>query len=183
MTIDDDTRSDLVPVDDFAMPVGAVFEDFEVFYAREFRPVVGLAFVISGSRSGAEDLAQDAFAKAYRRWDEVGRYDNPGAWVRTVVANHAVSAWRRRKAEARAMLRVGSSQRAIPELSPDATATWAAVRSLPKRQAQAIALRYYDGSSIAEIAHMLDCSENTVKTHLQRARRALNQALTERDTQ
>lgn len=163
------------------VPASSFNEDFESFYARERRPVVGLALVLSGSRSGAEDLAQDAFLMAYKQWDTVGTYDNPGAWVRRVVSNNSVSTMRRRTAEAKALVRIGGSGFVVPEMSPDAVTTWAAVRTLPKRQAQAIALRYYDRSSIADIARILDCSENTVKTHLQRAKQALNAELTDGD--
>ncbi len=161
------------------IPAVSFQEDFESFYARERKPVVGLAFVLSGSRSGAEDLAQDAFLTAYKQWDTVGRYDNPGAWVRRVVANRSVSTIRRRTAEAKALVRIGGSSFVVPEMSSDAVATWAAVRRLPTRQAQAIALRYYDRSSIADIARILDCSQNTVKTHLQRAKKTLNAHFTE----
>jgi RNA polymerase sigma-70 factor (ECF subfamily) len=162
-------------------PAASLHEDFESFYARERKPVVGLAFVLSGSRSGAEDLAQDAFLMAYTRWDTVGSYDDPGAWVRRVVSNNSVSTIRRRAAEARALVRFSGSGFAVPEMSTDAVTTWAAVRKLPKRQAQAIVLRYYDRSSVAEIARILDCSENTVKTHLRRAKKALNAYFAEGD--
>jgi len=151
--------------------------DFASFYQRELRSVIGLAFVLSGSRSGAEDLAQDAFLKAYKQWETVGAYDKPGAWVRRVVSNNSVSAFRRGKAEAKALVRFTGSMYVVPDMSPDAMATWAAVRKLPNRQAQAIALRYYDRSSIADIARILECSENTVKTHLQRAKQALESLL------
>jgi RNA polymerase sigma-70 factor (ECF subfamily) len=163
------------------IPGVSFHEDFESFYARERRPVIGLAFVLSGSRAGAEDLAQDAFLTAYKQWDTVGGYDNPGAWVRRVVSNRSVSTIRRRTAEAKALVRIGGSSLVVPEMSPDAMATWAAVRKLPTRQAQAIALRYYDRSSVADIARILDCSENTVKTHLQRAKKTLNAHFTEGD--
>lgn len=152
---------------------GPFLEDFANFYARELRPVIGLAYVLSGSRSGAEDLAQDAFLMAYKRWTQVGAYDNPGAWVRRLVANRAVSVFRRRTAEAKALVRLGNTDFVVPEMSPDSIATWTAVRRLPKRQAQVIALRFYDGSSIDEISRILNCSPNTVKTHLTRAKRTL----------
>src|ERR1700730_10895960 len=81
-----------------------VHEDFGAFYAREIRGVVGLIYVLSGSRSGAEDLAQDAFLAAYRHWNRVHVYENPGAWVRRVAVNRSISAGRRRVAEAKALL-------------------------------------------------------------------------------
>lgn len=161
------------------IPASSFQEDFESFYSRERGAVVGLAFVLSGSRSGAEDLAQDAFLTAYKQWETVASYRNPGAWVRRVVSNRSVSTIRRRTAEARAFVRIGGSSFVVPEMAPDAITTWAAVRRLPTRQAQTIALRYYDRSSITDIARILDCSENTVKTHLRRAKRTLSKQLDE----
>jgi RNA polymerase sigma factor (sigma-70 family) len=152
-------------------------ESFEAFYARERQQITGLAFVMSGSRAGAEDLAQEAFLVALRNWDKIGSYDDPGAWVRRVVANRSVSGFRRRAAEARALIRLGSLRSTVPELAADTVATWDAVRRLPRRQAQVVALRYFDGQQIADIARILECSENTVKTHLKRAMTTLRQEM------
>ena len=91
-------------------------EPFDEFYAREVGPVVGLAFVLSGSRVGAEDLAQEGFLAAYRNWQRVGSMDDPGAWVRRVVANRAVSGFRRRNAELRAMLKLNRPMFELLEL-------------------------------------------------------------------
>ena len=153
-----------------------MLETFDQFYARELKPVVGLAFVLSGSRAAAEDLAQESFIAAYRRWDRIGSYDDPGAWVRRVVANRSVSASRRRRAEVRAVLRLTPRTVTVAD-TPEDRWVWEAVRRLPRRQRQVIALRYVDQSSIAEIASILECSPNTVKTHLQRARRALAETI------
>jgi RNA polymerase sigma-70 factor (ECF subfamily) len=152
-------------------------ESFEAFYARELRALVGLAYVLSGSRSGAEDLAQDGLLAAYRHWDRIAGYDDPGAWVRRVVANHAVSGFRRSRAEARALIRIRPLEQVVPEIPVDSERVWQEVRRLPARQRQVIALRYLDRRPIAEIARILECSENTVKTHLQRGKRALAQSL------
>ena len=151
----------------------AVYEDFDAFYGRDVRGVIGLAYVLSGSRSGAEDLAQEAFLAAYRHWSRVGIYDNPGAWVRRVVANNAVSTARRRVSEAKSLVRLRHERVVVPELAEDNEALWAAVRRLPRRQAQVVALCYWDGLNGREIAEILDLSEPTVKSHLQRARQSL----------
>lgn len=50
---------------------------------------------------------------------------------------------------------------------------WSAVRALPAKQAQAVALRYLEGWSIVDIAHAMECAESTVKVHLHRARKRL----------
>lgn len=148
-------------------------EDFGSFYAAHIRQVIGLAYVLSGSRSGAEDLAQDAFLAAYRNWDKIGDYEDPGAWVRKVVSNGSVSSFRKRKAKTKALLRLSGREFVVPEPSADAMETWNAVRQLPTQQAQAVALRFYDRSSVPEIADILGCTVNTVKTHLRRAKKAL----------
>jgi RNA polymerase sigma-70 factor (ECF subfamily) len=153
-------------------------ETFPSFYQREYRPVVGLAYVLTGDRSEAEDLAQDAFAAASRRWDQIGTYDQPRAWVRRVVVNRSVSWRRRRAAEFRALARLGprrdSSELAV---SAETSALWSAVRRLPARQAQTIALVYLADLPVAETARVLGCGTETVKTHLKRARKTLAEQL------
>ena len=149
-------------------------EDFEVFYDREFHQVVALAFALCGSWSSAEDLAQDAFVSAQRRWAVIGRYDQPGAWVRRVVANRSVSLTRRRISEARALLRLGRQRWVEPAAFDDADDEfWREVRGLPARQRQVIGLHYVIDLSVSEIADTLEVSEATVKTHLQRGRKTL----------
>ena len=68
---------------------------FEDFFRREYRSVLGLAVALSGDRSAAEDLTQEAFTAAERKWGRIGSLDRPEAWVRRVVANKSVSRWRR----------------------------------------------------------------------------------------
>ncbi len=157
-------------------PIGGetFVDDFDTFYRRERRAVVALAYALSGSRAAADDLAQEAFLAAYRRWDVVGGYDDPGAWVRRVVSNGSVSRWRKTRSEAKAVLLLGAGrQHHVPALSAESHDVWAAVRKLPKRQAQCIALHYLDGRSVREVGEILECSEGTVKTHLSRGRETL----------
>ena len=148
--------------------------DFEDFYRSEFPSVVGLAYALSGSRSGAEDLAQDAFLAAYRNWARIGEYDKPGAWVRRVVANRSVSFFRRRMVEAKGIARLALRREpALPELAQEDAEFWMAVRVLPKRQAQVVALHYMEDLPVTEIARILELAEGTVKSHLHAARRTL----------
>ncbi len=153
-------------------------EPFEVFYRREYDRSVRLAYVLSGSHWGAEDLAQDAFAEAHRNWQDIGRYESPGAWVRRVIVNRSVSQYRRRMADARALLRMPAGSRVtLPDLTPMTEEVWEAVRRLPRRQAQVIALTYLDELSLQEVADVLDIAVPTVGTHLQRGRKALSRTL------
>lgn len=153
-------------------------ERFDAFYRREFSAVVGLAYALSGSRYAAEDLAQDAFIAAHEKWDQISRYEAPGAWVRRVVSNRSVSRYRRLAAETRAVTKVAfQRQEPIPELEPRDAEFWDKVRSLPKRQAQAIALFYLEDRSVSDISEVLDCSQATAKVHLHRGRQALAKKL------
>ena len=160
-------------------PVIRSLESFESFYRRERRGLVALAYALSRSRLGAEDLAQDALMAAYRNWDEVGRLEQPVAWVRKVVANNSWSFLRRAKAELRAATRLVGSARWTPppEIPTSSIATWQEVGRLPRRQAQAIGLYYVAGMTMPEIAEVLGCSKDTVNTHLRRARSKLAERL------
>ena len=159
------------------VPVVSGLLSFDGFFASEFEAVAGLAYALSGSRAGAEDLAQEAFIAAYRRWDEIGRYENPGGWVRRVVANRSVSVVRRRVAEAKAMAKISQPLHRLPELTSEADDVWRAVRRLPNRQAQVIALFYLEDLPLDDIAAILDLSVETVRTHLRRARKKLARRL------
>ena len=158
--------------------VGPARASFEEFYMKDYRAVVGLAYALSGSRSTAEDLAQEAFLAAHRAWDRVSAYENPGAWVRRVVANLSVSAFRRRLAEAKAVARIGLDERhRRPELPSEDAEFWEAVRSLPRRQSQVVALHYLEDLPVAEVAAVLDMAPGTVKKHLFDGRRSLARRL------
>ena len=157
--------------------VGHESLSFADFYRREHRHVLGLAFVLTGNQSVAEDTAQDAFTAAFRRWSSIVAYDSPGAWVRRVTCHRAASVVRRRVREAKALMRLAGRTQAYIELDEGDEAFWQAVRRLPPRQAQVVALYYLEDYSVREIAEVLDCSEGTVKTHLSRARNAVARQL------
>lgn len=153
-------------------------EDFEVFYRREYARVVALAYALSGRRSTAEDLAQDAFFAAHQHWARARAYDRPDAYVRRVVANAAISAARRWAAEGRALRRLAvRSRSSVEEISPPDAEFWRQVRRLAPRQAQVVALYYLEERTADEIALILGCSAATVSVHLHRGRAALAKVL------
>jgi RNA polymerase sigma-70 factor, ECF subfamily len=159
-------------------------EPFEVFYEREYHSLVSLGYALIGSWPAAEDLAQEAFLAAHQAWQRISRYEQPGAWVRRVAANRAVSLRRHQLAEARGLLRLAGRRLLGADADADRTREaeeaadfWRAVRALPRRQAQAVALFYLEGWSSAEIAGVLGCSDATVRAHLHKGRRALARRL------
>ena len=83
-------------------------DGFDEFYRRHRHRLIALAYAVSGTRLGAEDLAHDALEAAYRDWDRIRDLDNPTAWVQRMVTNRAVSAYRRRLSELRTLTRLRS---------------------------------------------------------------------------
>ena len=151
------------------MAIGS--RDFDDFYRAELPRLVVLARALCGG-AVAEDVAQEAMLAACRRWGVVGDLAYPEAWVRRTCANLAVSQYRRTLVELRVVTRLAN--RPPPSaLEPADDAFWTAVRGLPRRQAQAAALRYLYELDVAGIAHVLEISEGSVKQHLSRARARL----------
>jgi RNA polymerase sigma factor (sigma-70 family) len=176
---DPEDRTAVVTADsvDLAAPVVRLPEEpFEDFYRREFPRTRALARVLAGGPS-SDDIAQEAMLVAYRRWREVAGLSDPAMWVRRVCANLATSQLRRRGVEARALLRLGARPRPAVALTGDDERFWAAVRSLPRRQAQVVALFYLYDLAVTDVAATLELSEGSVKTHLSRARATLARRL------
>lgn len=151
--------------------------DFDAFWYAEYRSVVGLAYVLVGDALAAEELTQDAFTEAHAKWDKVSQYDKPEAWVRRVLVNKSRSRFRKLKTEAGTLAKLQAAPTLHVHLPERSDEIWNAVRSLPKRQAQVVALRYWDEYGISEIADILDCSTETVRTHLKRGRSSLAEKL------
>lgn len=167
-------RTDDGEIDESSLTDRAIRPSFSDWYRSEYHGVVALVFVLSGSRWAAEELAQDAFVEAHRRWATIGDYDDPGAWVRKVAVNKTRSWGRRKAAESRAYAKHRVRNRQLPnELPESAGAFWSAVRSLPHRQAQIVALHYLEDRSVDDVATLLDIAPGTVKTQLHRARATL----------
>jgi RNA polymerase sigma-70 factor (ECF subfamily) len=148
---------------------------FEEFMRREYARALAFARAVTHSWNEADDLCQEAFLAAYRKWGEVSRYERPDGFVRRVIANQSVSGHRRRAAEAAALERIEQG-RPIDTDGSD-PAFWAAVGRLPARQRHVIALHYLEDRSVADIATVLDIAEGTVKAHLHAGRQALARML------
>lgn len=150
----------------------ATAQTFEVFYRLELPGLVTLSRALAG-RALAEDVAQEAMLAAYRRWDEVQRQDSPVGWVREVCMRKAMSLLRRRNAEQGVLRQLGSFRAEAPPSPAEEERFWSAVRALPRRQAQAVALHYALDLPVAEVASSLGRPEETVRAQLARARATL----------
>jgi RNA polymerase sigma-70 factor (sigma-E family) len=156
----------------------ATDEDFREFFAQHYERLCRLGFLLTGDPAQAEELAQDALVRTWRRWRLVGKPDNPDTYARKVLVNRHRSLLRRALVEARYRYRDRPAEGASDEHREDAIVLWAATRRLPLRQQAVLVLRYYEDLSEAEIARVLGIPAGTVKTlahrGLARLRRNLN---------
>ena len=149
---------------------------FDEFYATAAARLVRHSFALTGDVAEAQDIAQEAFARAWQRWPAVSRCDSPEAWVRRVATNLAVSRWRRLRV-ARSAAADPTAEQHAPEISPDTVALVAALRTLPERQRLVLVLHYLGDCSVEQIAAELGCPMGSVKGWLSRGRAALAAAL------
>jgi RNA polymerase sigma-70 factor, ECF subfamily len=151
-------------------------ESFAAFYSASYRRLLGQLFAVTGDLAEAENLLQEAYARAFARWTQVRAYDFPEAWVRRVALNLAAMAARRLRRRAVALLRLGPPP-PVPELSPELLDLHEALRALPLGQRQVIVLHHLAGLPVEEVARELRVPTGTVKSRLTRGRRALAHVL------
>lgn len=152
-------------------------------YRERYGDYVALALLTSGRRHGAEDLVQDAFAAAYRRSEPLEDVGALSGYVARSVINGARAAARRQRLRDR--LEVDDA--APPVRSAESAAVAAgdrevvrsALARLPQRQRECAVCHFLFGLSHRETAEVLELRIGTVKTHLERARRALARELEE----
>jgi RNA polymerase sigma-70 factor (ECF subfamily) len=137
--------------------------DFDAFCRGLGPRLVGSLVLYCGDRAVAEELAQDALASAFERWDRVAVMASPEAWTYRVAFNLARSGFRRRAAERRAQHALRSDPVHSPADAETVFAVRAAVAALAPRQRAAIVARFYAGLTVAETAQALHCAEGTVK--------------------
>jgi RNA polymerase sigma-70 factor (ECF subfamily) len=147
-------------------------DGFAVFYASSYRRLLGQLFAVTGDLAEAENVLQEAYARAFVRWSRVRGYDRPEAWVRRVAINLAAMADRSLRRRARALLRLGPPP-VVPELSPELLDLRDALAALPLGQRQVIVLHHLVGLPVEEVARELRLATGTVKSRLARGRAAL----------
>jgi RNA polymerase sigma-70 factor (ECF subfamily) len=151
-------------------------DGFAAFYAGSYRRLLGQLFAVTGDLAEAENVLQEAYARAFARWSRVGGYDLPEAWVRRVAINLAAMADRSLRRRARALLRLGPPP-VVPELSPEVIDLHDALRALPLGQRQVIVLHHLVGLPVEDVARELRLATGTVKSRLARGRAAMAGAL------
>jgi RNA polymerase sigma-70 factor, ECF subfamily len=153
-------------------------ESFEEFYTGAVGRLLGQLFPVTGDLHEAEEVAQEAFARASVRWTRLRDYDVPEAWVRRVAMRLAADRARSLRRQTRAILKL-SPPREVPAVSVEALALAEALRTLPIRQRQVIVLHHLVDLPVEEVARTLAIPDGTVKSLLARGRKALAAKLAE----
>lgn len=153
-------------------------QDFERFYAETVKRLVTVVYAVTGDLGEAEDAVQEAYARAWPRWEQLVAEGDPTPWVRTVALRLAVSSWRRARNRLRAHFRHGPPPD-LPGLAPDHVALVAALRCLSPEQRRAIVLHHLLDLPVEEVARQTGSTSTAVRSRLMRARRVLSTHLTD----
>ena len=146
-------------------------EAFRSYVAARSPALLRTAYLLTGSRTDAEDLLQTTLAKTYLAWDRIREREAVDGYVRRVLVNTQTSRWRRRRVDeypTDELPERGSGRVAAEDLALH-DALWTALAGLPKRQRATVVLRYYEDLSEAETAQVLGVSVGTVKSTTSRA--------------
>ena len=160
----------------------AAADSLTVLYTAHYRGLVRLAAYLTGDPGNAEEVVQDAYVKVLGRWGGLRDLDKGEAYLRQAVVNLSRSRLRHR----------GVVERNAPAPAPDTASAEAgamlqleraavvrALTELPKRQREALVLRYYTDLTEAQTAHAMGISVGAVKSHTFRGMAALRHLLEE----
>jgi len=143
---------------------------------------IRVAYGVVRQRQDAEEVAQEAFTKAYRSFSTLRDRSAFRAWLVRMTWRLAIDRWRadRRRAvreQTSATLDGDASAEALASASERATRLWHAIDDLPEKLRQTIVLSAIHGYDVREVAQLLDLPEGTVKSRLFLARKGLAQRL------
>ena len=157
---------------------------FRAFVVRYERMVFALLSRMLGHGPEVEDLAQEAFVRAYRAFPEfdLDGAAKPSTWLLTIATRLALDARKKKKLDQGSLEDAAeASSGSTPEISLERRELGRAIEdaaaTLPDDQRAALVLAEFHGLSIAEIADALAVPENTAKTRLFRAREKMREAL------
>ncbi len=157
-------------------------EALEQLYAAHWRELVRLAVLLLRDVGAAEEVVQDAFVAAHARWDRLRDPAKALAYLRQSVVNRSRSSLRHRAVVRRHLAAqpppataAGADERSL--VADRRAAVLDAMRALPERQREVLALRHYLDLSEAEIADALGISRGAVKSHASRGSARLRELL------
>ena len=172
------------PAEAATQPAGAAIPEL---FARHGSSLHALGLRICGTPEEADDLVQETFLRAFRKWDQFEGRASPKTWLYSIAARVCIRLHRKRAGEPRTLESFSellpSGQKRIPEIpSPDEkpddlvlrgelnSAVGAAISRLPLHFQLPLVLKDLADFSVADVARVLGLKEATVKTRVHRAR-------------
>ena len=156
--------------------------DFEERLRESSNLAIRVAYGVIRQRQDAEEIAQEAFAKAYRSFSTLRDRSAFRAWLVRMTWRLAIDRYR---SDRRRVVReqesvtqeVDASAEAVASANERAARVWQAIDELPDKLRQTIVLSAIEGYDVREVAALLDLPEGTVKSRLFMARKGLAQRL------
>jgi len=151
---------------------------FDEIVEQQYGRLVRVARLIVFDEGRAREIVQETFARALVRWDRIGNYDRPDAWLMTVTVRQAVRVRDRSRREIPSDAAERSLTAAGPAASVEAhVLVQQGLAGLSTQQRAVVVLYHLEDLPIAEVADRLGVSAGTVKTQLSRARARLAELL------
>jgi RNA polymerase sigma-70 factor (ECF subfamily) len=176
-------------MNEWAGGYSGAFVNLDVGLEREFedrlRETTTLAFRVAYGvlrhRQDAEDVAQEAFAKAYRSFGQLRDRERFRAWLVRMTWRLAIDRWRadrrRTTREQSVEMPPASSTEEVAVSQERARQLWRAIDALSEKLRVVVVLAAIEGHDIREVARLLDLPEGTVKSRLFLARKGLAESL------
>lgn len=145
---------------------------FTEWATARLAPLMRFGFALTHDEAAAEDLVQTALVRTLLAWSRLRNQGDPEPYVRRVMVNEQVSAWRRQRRHPEMRLTPpGSSAAFSPEEAElvERDRVWRELVNLPPRQRAVLILRFYEDRPEREVAALLRCSVGTVKSQTSKA--------------
>jgi RNA polymerase sigma-70 factor (sigma-E family) len=148
--------------------VTAADQALTALYAAHYRSLIRLAALLLDDPGACEDVVQEAYVRVYRSWGRLDDHNKALAYLRQTVVNLARSALRRRLVSARLAPRPSDHSPDPAYATVERDALVRALRTLPRRQREALVLRYYGDLTEAQTAEVMGCGLGSVKAYASR---------------
>ena len=165
---------------------------FNEVYSATYNRVYFRAKQIMKKEEDAQDLTQIVFVEAYKNIHTLQAAEALYSWLDGITYNQGMKIYRKQKdvlltEEAEGMFDVIESNdiSSMPELTADQKATAEIIKGiieeLPELQRAAVVAYYFDGLKVEQIAEMMECSVNTIKSRLSYARKYIKERVEEKE--
>lgn len=152
--------------------------DYAELVRRHHARVMGVCLSMLGDEASAEDAAQDCFLKAYRRLADFEGQSAFATWLYRIASNRCLDLLRQRARRAESPLEaVANAIEGCRDVSEEKELVARTLACMPEDYRLVISLREIEGLSYEELTQVLDCSLDSVKARLRRARLSFTEHL------